>query len=72
MGTTLEQARTEMRSIIEELEDIEQGIRRDFRGIGQDRCANCVRAIAGYYRHTVLHHLNSMEQSRISQALRGN
>ena len=68
----IEQARSEMRSIIAELESIEQGIRSDFRGIGQDRCANAVNSITNYYRNTVLRQLNSMEQGAISRLLSNN
>jgi len=67
-GRTLEGARAEVRSIIAELERIEQGVRGDFRGIGQDRCANCIQAVISYYRHTVLRTLDNMNQSLISRA----
>ena len=64
---TLEGARAEVRSIIRELESIERGVRRDFRGIGQDRCANCINAVIWYYQNTVLHQLERMNQNLISR-----
>lgn len=35
----------ELRSIIRELQSISDGIRRDFSGIGQERCAQCLDAV---------------------------
>ena len=68
-GMNLDQVRSELSSIIGELRRIEQGVRSDFSGIGQDRCANCINAIADYYEFTVLTQLNSMNQGLISQLL---
>ena len=39
----------ELRSIILELESISKGVRNDFVGIGNDKCADCIdRAIEQY------------------------
>lgn len=71
-GRSLEGARTEMRSIIIVLENLESGLRNDFRGIGQDLCASCLLSVISYYRNTVLRHLESMDQNIISKALSSN
>jgi len=46
---SLESCKIELRSIVREIQDIEQGVRRDFSGIGQDLCANCIDRIADKY-----------------------
>lgn len=38
----LESIKRELNSIIGELDSISSGVRRDFRGIGNDTCANCI------------------------------
>ena len=40
----------ELNSIIGELESISRGVRRDFTGIGNDRCANCLDSAVEQYR----------------------
>lgn len=63
--STLNDCKSELRSIINELRDIEWGIRRDFDGIGQDLCGNCVGKIADKY-DGVLNRLNRVNQNRIA------
>jgi len=65
----LDQVEAELRAIVAELRDIAGGVRRDFNGIGQDMCANCIEAVADHYARRVLPQLSQMERSRISQIL---
>ncbi|NMB34501.1 MAG: hypothetical protein GX992_09815 [Clostridium sp.] len=65
---TLNECKGELRSIINELCDIEWGIRQDFAGIGQDLCADCVRRIADKYEG-VLARLERVNQNRIASCL---
>lgn len=46
----LESIKRELSSIISELEDISQGIRKDFVGIGNLRCAACLDSVISNYR----------------------
>jgi hypothetical protein len=62
---TLNKCRNELRSIIYELRDIEWGIRRDFKGIGEDLCANCIDKVADKY-DGVLARLNRVNYNRLA------
>ena len=62
---TLNECRSELRSIIKELQDIESGVRRDFAGIGQDLCGNCIGKIAGKYEW-VLTRLNNVNYNLVA------
>ena len=55
----------ELQSIINELYSISGGVRSDFDGIGNEKCANSVVVAAQYYE-TVLQHLNNMDTSALS------
>ena len=46
----LESIKTELRSIIQDLEDISKSVRGEFVGIGSDKCANCIDNVVGKYR----------------------
>ena len=46
---TLGEARRELRSIINELWSIENGIRSEFDGIGENYCADCIARISRKY-----------------------
>ncbi len=59
---TLNECRNELRSIINELRNIEWGVRHDFTGIGQDLCGNCIDKIADKYGG-VLATLNSVNEN---------
>jgi len=59
----LTHARTEMGSIISELQLIESGLRTEFNGIGQDMCANAIQTVATHYQIEVLSRLNNMENN---------
>jgi len=67
---SLSQCRNELRSIIEELRDIEWGVRHDFEGIGQDLCGNCINRVAGRY-DWVLSRLNNVNQNRLADWILG-
>ena len=67
---TLNECRNELRSIINELRDIEWGVRHDFTGIGQDLCGNCIDKIADKY-DGVLTRLNRVNQNRLAEWIAG-
>lgn len=62
---SLNSCRRELRSIIAELESIERGIRRDFTGIGEDKCANCVGRVVSHY-NSVLYMLNTVDTNLLA------
>lgn len=62
---TLNESRNELRSIINELRDIEWGIRHDFSGIGEQLCGDCILKIADKYEG-VLHRLNRVNYNRLA------
>lgn len=62
---TLGECRHELRLIVNELRDIERGVRNDFFGIGEDFCANCIGKIAGKYEG-VLGRLNRVNYNRLA------
>jgi len=64
------ECRTELRSIINELYAIESGIRRDFTGIGEDLCANCVGLVADR-QENALRKLNNVDPSRLADWILG-
>lgn len=64
------ECRAELRSIINELYAIEAGIRRDFSGIGEDLCANCVGLIADRHE-SALRKLNNVNPSRLADWILG-
>ena len=55
----------ELQDIIDELNNISAGVKRDFSGIGNDKCAACVSATAQHYRG-VKAKLNKMDLSALS------
>lgn len=62
---SLNSCRSELRAIINELRDIEWGVRRDFSGIGQDLCADCISRLADKYEG-VLSRLNRVDTNRLA------
>lgn len=63
---TLGEARSELRSIINELRDIESGVRSDFNGIGEDLCGDCISKIISKYEG-VLRRLNNVDTNKIAE-----
>lgn len=47
----LESIKRELQSIINELDSISNGVKRNFAGIGNDRCASSISSIANDYRY---------------------
>ena len=68
---TLGEAKSELRSIINELSDIEYGIRSEFEGIGEEYCADCVARIERKYED-VLRRLNRVDRNRLADWAIGN
>lgn len=46
----LESIKRELQRIINELDSISRGVRKNFEGIGNERCASSISAIADDYR----------------------
>ena len=67
---TLNECKNELRSIINELRDIEWGVRHDFTGIGQDLCGDCIEKIASKY-DGVLSRLNRVNTNRLADWILG-
>lgn len=63
----LESIKIELDSIIRELDDISNGIRRDFTGIGNVQCANCIDTVISQYR-TVKRKLNNMDTKTVTES----
>ena len=49
----LDEVRRELSSILNELESISGGIRNDFKGIGQEKCASAIDRVIHSYRGTL-------------------
>ncbi len=64
----LYECRAELRSIISEMRSIENGVRRDFSGIGENLCADCIEKIACKYDN-VLRKLNNIDYNMIAAAI---
>lgn len=62
---TLNSCKQELRSIIRELTNIEEGVRSSFSGIGQDRCADCLNKVIGKYQG-VLNRLEQVDTNRLA------
>lgn len=63
---TVNSCRSELQSILNELNAIERGIRRDFSGIGQEHCADCIDGVISKYRR-VLNQLNNVDTNRLAE-----
>lgn len=68
---TLDEARSELRSIINELRAIENGIRSDFNGIGEQLCGDCISKIITKYEN-VLRRLNNVDTNRLADFITEN
>ena len=64
----LDECKNEMRSIVRELRDIEWGVRRDFVGIGEQLCGNCIERIIDKYSY-VSRQLDSVSYSLIASMM---
>lgn len=59
------QIKNELRRVIRELDDIANGVRYDFAGIGNARCADCITNQTARYRRA----LRKLEDINISKLL---
>ena len=66
----LNECKNELRSIIRELRDIEWGVRRDFVGIGEQLCGNCIDKIADKNDY-VSRELNKVDYNLIASLING-
>lgn len=62
---SLRECRQELNQIIAELESIEYGLRVNFKGIGNDLCADCVSKVIDKYRG-VKKRLDRVDQNRLA------
>lgn len=67
---SLNSCKSELRSIIRELESIEEGVRSSFVGIGQDHCANSLDAVIRKYQN-VLYRLEQVDTNRLADFING-
>lgn len=61
----LNSIKSELRSIIRELDSIADGVRGDFKNIGNDKCANCIDNVKNEYQN-VLRKLNNINTSDLN------
>lgn len=57
----------ELKSIIQELESISNGIKKDFAGIGNERCASCLNKVLRQYSY-VQKKLNNLDTSTVTES----
>ncbi len=57
----------ELNSIIGELESISEGVRKDFVGIGNDKCADCIDKVLSQYRY-VRTKLKNLDTSTVTES----
>lgn len=68
---SLSECKDELRSIIQELQSIENGVRSDFTGVGQDLCADCIEYVIRRY-NVVQRQLNNVNTNRLADWVCGN
>ncbi|MBQ1187069.1 MAG: hypothetical protein IIX54_05225 [Clostridia bacterium] len=57
----------ELNSIISELESISNGVRKDFKNIGSDKCADCINSVLNNY-YTVRRKLKNLDTSTVTES----
>lgn len=57
----------ELDSIIKELESISSGVRKDFTGIGNDKCADCIDRVLDQY-YVVRKKLKNLDTNTVTEA----
>lgn len=57
----------ELNSVISELEEISAGVRNDFVGIGNERCADCINRVLNQY-YVVRRKLNNLDISTVTDS----
>lgn len=65
----LSDIKREIRSIINELNDIASDIKRDFDGIGEDKYAACIDRVVEKYEY-VLKKLNNMDTNKLVECFK--
>ena len=68
----LDSIKTELNKIISELERISGGVRKDFIGVGNDKCSDCINSVIRQY-YVVKNKLNSVDVSileKLAEALK--
>ncbi len=55
----------ELQNIINELDSIAYGVRRDFSNIGNEQCASCVSKVAEKYRY-VKRKLDNIDTNKVT------
>lgn len=55
----------ELNSIIRELEDISAGVRSDFVGIGNEKCADCIDRVLNQY-YSVRYTLKNLDTTAVA------
>jgi len=63
----LESIKGELNSIISELEDISRGVRKDFVGIGNDKCADCIDRVLNQY-YVVRNKLKYLDTNTVTES----
>ena len=61
----LDSIKTALSAEIRELEDISSGLRREFQGIGTERCVEVIDGVISKYR-TVLRKLNNIDVNDVN------
>lgn len=59
--------KSELNSIIRELESISYGVRKDFVGIGNDKCADCINKVINQYYY-VKRKLDNLDTSTVTDS----
>lgn len=67
---TLKSCKSELRSIISELYSIEEGIRSEFEGIGEELCADCISRVITKYEY-VLRRLERVDPNLLAEWVHG-
>ncbi len=62
----IESIQSELRSIVGELDDISNGVRRNFRNIGQEKCANVIDSVSQNYRR-VINMLDTVDENNLKE-----
>jgi hypothetical protein len=57
----------ELNSIISELESISKGVRNDFTGIGNNKCADCIDRVLDQYYY-VRRKLNNLDTTTVTES----
>ena len=63
--------KVELNNIIQEIEDISVGIRKEFIGIGSEKCANSINVVINQY-YQVKRKLNNLDTSKVTEQFENN